>query len=124
MGGNLQNIAVSAQNETTEPSCILMLCDNIPQLIAVLYDIVCDVAIRNCGEVTTCTLYLHAFGSTVVLQAIFVVTFCFCYEVDVFDVTALMEYHSPVGIIVSHWRIDVEAIWQFCIDDYFVSRVI
>ena len=70
----------------------------------------------------TCTLYLHAFGSTVVFQTILIITFRFSHEVDVLDVTTLMEYHSPVGIIVSQRRVDIEAIGQLCIDSYLVVR--
>lgn len=71
---------------------------------------------------TAGTFYLHAFSSTLVFQTIFVVAFRFSHEVDVLDVTTLMEYHSPIGIIVSQRRVDIEAIGQLCIDSYLVVR--
>ena len=48
----------------------------------------------------------------VVFQAILVVAFRISHEVDALDVIALMEYHSPVRIIVTYWCVDIEAIWQ------------
>ena len=77
----------------------LWLCYNIPKLIVVLYHIVCDVTIRDCGEVPTGAFNLYAFCTTIVFQAIFVVAFRFNHKVDVLNVASLMEYHSSVGII-------------------------
>lgn len=69
---------------------------------------------------TTGTLNLHAFSTTVVKHFIVAVAFGFGYEIDVFDVGAILEHYCPVGIIVSGGITDVETAEQFCIDYNFI----
>ena len=70
-------------------------------------------------EVTTGTFNL-AFLRASELGALKVIAFGLCHKIDVLD-TSFFEGYCPVGIILAHWRVDVEAIGQFGIDILFVK---
>lgn len=37
------------------------------------------------------------------------------------DVRSFLEHNRPIWVIMTHWRIDIEATRQLCIDSYLVA---
>ena len=90
-----------------------LLCHNIIQTLVVLGNVV-DVAVVADGlEVTTGT-FNFAFLRTSELGALKVISFGLSHKIDVLD-TSFPEGYCPVGIVLAHWRVDIEAIGQLCI---------
>jgi len=52
-----------------------------------------------------------AFLRATELRTLEVIAFGLCHEIDVLD-TPLSEGDRPVGIVLAHWRVDIEAIGQ------------
>ena len=97
-----------------------LLCHNIIQTLVILGNVV-DIAVVADGlEVATGTFYL-AFLRTPELRTLKVIALRLSHEIDVLD-TAFPEGYCPVGIVLAHWRVDIEAIGQLCIDSYLVVR--
>ena len=91
---------------------------NIIQTLVILGNVV-DVAIVADGfEVATGTFYL-TFLRTPELRTLKVIAFGFSHEIDVLD-TAFPEGYCPVGIVLAHWRVDVEAVGQLGIDHHVI----
>ena len=55
-----------------------------------------------------------AFLRTSELGVLKVISFGLSHKIDVFD-TSFPEGYCPVGIVLAHWRVDIEAIGQLCI---------
>ena len=95
-----------------------LLCHYVIQTLVVLGNVV-DVAVVADGlEVATGT-FDFAFLRASELGALKVIAFGFCHKIDVLD-TSFPEGDCPVGIVLAHWRIDVEAVWQLSIDNYVI----
>ena len=90
-----------------------LLRHNIIQTLVVLGNVV-DVAVIADGlEVAAGTFYL-AFLRTPELRTLKVIALRLSHEIDVLD-TSFLEGYCPVGIVLAHWRVDIEAIGQLCI---------
>ena len=87
-----------------------LLCYNIIQTLVVLGNVV-DIAVIADGlEVATGT-FDFAFLRTSELRALEVIAFGLSHKIDVFD-TSCWEGDRPVGIVLTHRSVDIEAIWQ------------
>lgn len=98
----------------------MLLRYHIPQICVALHHIIGNCGVRDGGKVTASTFNLHAFSTAVIQNFVISVAFGFGYEIDVFDVGAILEHYCPVGIIVSGRIADVETAGQFCIDYNFI----
>ena len=97
-----------------------LFCHNIIQTLIVLGNVV-DVAVVADGlEVTTGT-FDFTFLRATELRTLEVIAFGLCHEIDVLD-TSFLEGYCPVRIVLSHRRIDIEAIGKFRIDSNLITR--
>lgn len=95
-----------------------LLRHNIIQSLVVLGDIVNVAVVADGLEVATGT-FDFAFLRASELGALKVIAFGFCHKIDVLD-TSFPEGDCPVGIILAHWRVDIEAVWQLSIDNHVI----
>lgn len=91
---------------------------NIIQTLVVFGNVVDIAVVADCLEVATGT-FDFAFLRTSELGAMKVISFGLCHKIDVLD-TSFSECYCPVGIVLAHRSIDVEAVWQLGIDNHVI----
>ena len=88
------------------------------QTLVVLGNVV-DVAVVADGlEVPTGT-FDFAFLRTSEQRALKVISLGLSHKIDVLH-ASFPEGYCPVGIVLAHWRVDIEAVWQLGIDNYVI----
>lgn len=78
------------------------------------------MAICDCREVVVSTFNLDSLSVALVVNLIFGIGYRFSHVVNELYVGAFAKYNSPVRIVITNWCVDVEVVWQFCIDAHFV----
>ena len=62
-----------------------------------------------------------AFLRTTELTILQIIAFRLGHKIYVLD-TSFPESYSLVGIVLAHWGVDVETVWQLGIDCYLITR--
>lgn len=97
---------------------MILLRHRIIQILIGLHHAIHHIPRTDGSKVTAGTFYLGIFGTTK-LRHFDIVAFGFGHEIDVLHRT-LTEGHSPVGVVLAHRGIDVEATGEFAIYHHIV----